>query len=77
MPNGTISYGSNHFHQTMNSQTSRQKKYRTISRLKGIFLLSGKNENDLYSLPPQQLKKELLKKIENLQIEIVKQQKER
>ncbi len=68
----------NNLNHNNNNHTSRQKKYRTISRLKGIFLLTGgKQENDLYGLPPQQLKKELLKKIENLQSELVKQQKER
>ena len=37
----------------------------------------AKGDNDLFSLPPEQLKKELQKRIEKLQLEIVKQQKER
>lgn len=76
--NSSIQNGTFNFSINNAGHTTRQKKYRTISRLKGIFLLSGgKPENDLYSLPPQQLKKELLKKIDSLQAEIIKQQKER
>jgi hypothetical protein len=69
----------------MSTCASRQKKYRTINRLKGLFITSGltsatnssKDLDSLNDLPPQQFKKELLKKIDSLQTEIVKQQKER
>lgn len=64
-----------------NNNKSRLNKYRTLNRIKGLFLAttnSGKNnENDLYDLPPQQLKNELIKKINSLQLELDKQHKER
>ena len=62
------------------SGKSRQNKYRTLNRLKGLFLVTAsatRNENDLYDLPPQQLKNELTKKITALQAELDKQHKER
>lgn len=60
-----------------NTQTiNRQKKYRTLNRLKGLFTAvsssSGSGE-----VPPAQLKNELVKKIAFTQHEIDKQQKER
>jgi formin-binding protein 1 len=65
---------------TANNAKSRQNKYRTLNRIKGLFLAtsnSNKNENDLYDLPPQQLKNELIKKVNQIQLEIDKQHKER
>lgn len=70
----------NNNNNTNNNMNSRQKKYRTLNRIKGLFLAtsaSGKNENDIYNLPPQQLKNELLKKINQIQLELDKQHKER
>ena len=60
--------------------SSRAKKYRTLNRIKGLLSLTGgaKSEQEsLYDLPPQQLKNELLKKINFCQYEIEKYQKER
>jgi hypothetical protein len=76
-PNTTLASSSS---LTVNNVKSRQNKYRTLNRIKGLFLAtsnSGKNENDLYDLPPQQLKNELIKKINLIQLEIDKQHKER
>ena len=59
------------------ANTKRRKdKYRTITRLKNL-IQGGKSENDMHSLPPQQLKKELSKRIENLKADINKEQRER
>lgn len=61
------------------SSGSRNKKYRTLNRIKGLFSVPGlKSEQEsLYDLPPQQLKNELLKKINFIQHEMEKIQKER
>ena len=58
---------------------SRQKKYRTLNRIKGLFTVQAANkaENGLYDLPPQQLKNELVKKMNQIQLELEKTQKER
>lgn len=63
-----------------NANNSRNKKYRTLNRIKGLFSVAAgvKSEQEaLYDLPPQQLKNELLKKINSYQYEIEKYQKER
>jgi hypothetical protein len=62
-----------------NVLANRQKKYRTLSKIKGLFLVSAKNESDdyLFDLPPQQMKNELSKKMIVIQSDIEKQQKER
>lgn len=71
---------------SLNTNKNRQNKYRTLNRIKGLFLATsslntlGQNknsENDLFDLPPQQLKNELVKKISQIQIELDKHQKER
>lgn len=61
------------------TSSSRNKKYRTLNRIKGLFTVPGlKSEQEsLYDLPPQQLKNELLKKISFIQHEMEKVQKER
>jgi hypothetical protein len=60
------------------SANARHKKYRTLSRLKGLFLAQNKSESDsLHDLPPHQLKTELAKKINQLNLDIDKHQKER
>ena len=61
------------------TNSSRNKKYRTLNRIKGLFSVPGvKSEQEsLYDLPPQQLKNELLKKVNFIQHEIEKIQKER
>lgn len=61
------------------TNSSRNKKYRTLNRIKGLFSVPGvKTEQEsLYDLPPQQLKNELLKKVNFIQHEIEKIQKER
>ena len=60
-----------------NISNNRQKKYRTLNKIKGLFSAS-KNENDLLlELPPQQLKNELVKKINTVENEIEKHQKEK
>jgi hypothetical protein len=64
--------------QTGGSANARQKKYRTLSRIKGLFLTQNRSESDaLHDLPPHQLKNELAKKIANLNLDIEKQHKER
>ena len=73
--NSTASLNSNN-----QAVANRQKKYRTLSRIKGLFVAqAGKVDQDsnLFELPPQQLKNELLKKMNALQAEIDKQTKER
>ena len=80
-----------------NGILNRQKKYRTINRLKGLLFTTGSssssssstmsgggggknghdNDMSMFELPPQQMKKELMKKIEALQTEINRKQKER
>jgi hypothetical protein len=61
----------------ISNNANRQKKYRTLNKIKGLFSAS-KNENDLLlELPPQQLKNELIKKIKLTENEIEKQQKEK
>ena len=50
--NSSINTNHHGFH---TSGTSRQKKYRTLNKIKGLFLTSVKNENDsMFELPPQQ-----------------------
>jgi hypothetical protein len=75
--NNSNTINTNH-HGFHTSGTSRQKKYRTLNKIKGLFLASVKSENDsMFELPPQQLKNELIKKISSIEIDLEKQQKER
>lgn len=65
---------------SVNTQTiNRQKKYRTLNRLKGLFTAAAalSKPEECNELPPAQLKNELVKKIVLTQNEIDKQQKER
>ena len=76
----TILNSSTSLMSSSSNMNSRQKKYRTLNRIKGLFLATsamGKSENDIYDLPPQQLKNELLKKINQIQLDLEKQHKER
>jgi len=58
------------------SNTGRNNKYRTINRIRDLF--TTKTEMDsLYELPPQQQRKEITKKIEQLNADLSKEQKER
>ena len=59
------------------TSANRQKKYRTLSRIKGLFAVGKSEQDNLMELPPLQLRNELLKKMNLLQTEIEKQNKER
>jgi hypothetical protein len=62
-----------------NGSKSRDKKYGTLNPLKkiGIFSKTKTEIESLYDLAPQQQKKELQKKIDQLKIDINKDEKER
>lgn len=62
-----------------NGSKSRDKKYGTLNPLKkiGIFSKTKTEIESLYDLAPQQQKKELQKKIDQLKIDINKEEKER
>lgn len=63
-----------------NTQTvNRNKKYRTLNRIKGLFSAASaiSKTDEINDLPPAQMKNDLIKKISSTQTEIEKQQKER